>query len=236
MGLKSELRAMRGYFKMSKGKWDEAYPDLEFAYESGTTKPQYLTAYGALLMQKCNYEKCLEVYERAIKHTPEESGFWPSIKCSMITCKYKLGQMDNALEEVAKLYDEYKSSTVYMLYGYLLMKSGELEKALEVNLEGYDYDQEDAAICDNLGQNYYLMENYEEAKKYFDKALRIKFNMVDSCYFLADIFLMEEHYQKAFDLLEEAMEAPFSALTTVTREQIKEKFDFCEKKLKSRMV
>ncbi len=236
MGLKVKFRAMKGYLKMAKGKWSEAEPHLAFAYENGTKKPAYLTAYGALLMQKRDYTKCLEVYERAIKHTPEKSGYLPAIKCSIITCKYKLGEIDNAIEQVKELYDEYRSSTVYMLYGYLLMKSGNLEKALEINLEGYDYDQQDAAICDNLGQNYYLMEDYETAKKYFDKALRIKYNMVDSCYFLADIFLMEEHYQKAFDLLEEAMEAPFSALTTVTKEQIKEKFDFCEKKLKSRIV
>ena len=146
MGFKVNYKGLRGYCEMAKGNKTAAEKDLSWAYENGLEKTAYLTAYGALLMQKRDYEKCLEVYLRALKNTPESSGFMPAIKASIITCRYKLGQSENALEEAENLYNAYKSSTIYMLYGYLLMKAGRLEDALKVNLEGYEYDEEDAAI------------------------------------------------------------------------------------------
>ncbi len=236
MSFKVNYKGLRGYVEMTQGKKDEAEKDLSWAFEHGLTKPAYLTAYGALLMQRRKYEKCLEVYLRALENTPEDSGFMPAIKASIITCRAKLGQNENALEEAKKLYDEYKSSTIYMLYGYLLMQAGQLDEALKVNLEGYEYDEKDASICDNLGQTYYLMGDTENAKKYFTQAIDIKYNMVDSCYFLAEIYLAEDNLKKAYDLLDDAKDAPFSALTTVTREQINEKYELVEKMLKEHVV
>ena len=236
MGFKVNYKGLRGYCEMAKGNKTAAEKDLSWAYENGLEKPAYLTAYGALLMQKRDYEKCLEVYLRALKNTPESSGFMPAIKASIITCRYKLGQSENALEEAENLYNAYKSSTIYMLYGYLLMKAGRLEDALRVNLEGYEYDEEDAAICDNLGQTYYLMGDNENAKKYFEKAVKIKYNLPDSCYYLAEIYIAEDNLKRAYDLLDDAKDAPFSALTTVTREQITEKYEYVEKMLKTHII
>ncbi len=236
MGFKVNYKGLRGYCEMAKGNKTAAEKDLSWAYENGLEKPAYLTAYGALLMQKRDYEKCLEVYLRALKNTQESSGFMPAIKASIITCRYKLGQSENALEEAENLYNAYKSSTIYMLYGYLLMKAGRLEDALRVNLEGYEYDEEDAAICDNLGQTYYLMGDNENAKKYFEKAVKIKYNLPDSCYYLAEIYIAEDNLKRAYDLLDDAKDAPFSALTTVTREQITEKYEYVEKMLKTHII
>lgn len=228
MGFKSDMTGFIGYWKMAKGKKTEAEKYLSKAYSEGITKPAYLTAYGALLMQNQNYEKCLEVYNRALENSPEGSAYMSAIKCSIITCRYKLGQEAEALEEAEKLYEKQKNSTIYTLYGYLLMKAGRFEEALKVNLEGYEYDEKDVAVCDNLGQTYYLMGDTANAKIYFEKAIDIKYNMVDSCYFLAEIYLEEDNLKKAYDLLDDAKDAPFSALTTVTREQIEQKLNEVE--------
>ena len=237
MGFRTNYKGLRGYCEMAKGNKAAAEKNLSWAYEHGLTKPAYLTAYGALLMQQKNYQKCLEVYTRAVQNTPENSGFMPTIKASIITCRYKLGQQDDSiLEDARALYEEHKSSTIYMLYGYLLMRAGKLEEALKINLEGYEYDDKDASLCDNLGQTYYLMGDTENAKKYFTQAVNIKYNMVDSCYFLAEIYMAEDNIKKAYDLLDDAKDAPFSALTTVTREQINENYELAEKILKEHII
>ncbi|MFU0801186.1 MAG: hypothetical protein ACFWUE_11115 [Xylanivirga thermophila] len=68
------------------------------------------------------------------------------------------------LEEVQR---KYNNSRVYGTLGYLLIEKGDLDKALEYNLQALDYDDEDPVILDNLAQTYYFMGDIEKAKKYF---------------------------------------------------------------------
>ena len=65
------------------------------------------------------------------------------------------------LEEIIKTYE---TTTVYGSLGYLLILKGNLENALQFNLKAYEYNPSDKIIQDNLGQNYYLLGQYEKAK------------------------------------------------------------------------
>lgn len=229
MGIKANINAFKGYYNMIKGNRTDAYKYLSEAYKGGVTKPAYLTAYGALLMQEGDFAKCREVFEKALENSYNKPGFIPAITCSIITCRYKMGEKEEALKEAEDFWNDVKNSTTYVLYGYLLMAMGRIEEALKINTEAFEYDDEDVAICDNLGQTYYCLGDKENAKKYFERAVSIKYNMVDSCYFLSQIYIEEGELKKAYNLLEDAKDAPFNALTTVTREELLNAFNEAEK-------
>ncbi len=233
MGFKEKFYGFKGYFALIKGNIEEAEKYLRIAYEAGTTKTAYVMSYGSILMRKQSFAESLEVFNRAKELcTEKEQNYIPMIESNIITCRYRLGELEGALEDVEKLFAENKISITYMLYAYMLMRAGRLDDALKINLEGYEYDEKDVGICDNLGLNYYFLGDKENAKRYFEEALAIKYNMVDSCYYLALIYIEESNLEKAYDLLEEAKEAPFSALTNVTREEINEKYAEVEALLK----
>lgn len=224
MSFKCSLLGLKGHMKMVKGKDAEAEKYLSEAYDLGMTSSTYLFSYGTLLMRKHDYQKCLEVYERAFDNTSESMPYIDVIRCSIITCHYKLGLEEQALKEIEELYNSgARNSTIYMVYGYLLMHAGRYDDALKINLEGLDYDENDIAVMDTLGQTYYRMGDIENAKKYFNMAIEIKYNIVDSCYFMALICMDEGKLLKAKDYLTDIIDAPFSALTTVTREEIQTK-------------
>lgn len=229
MGIKARISAFKGYYCMIKGNRTDAYKYLSEAYDGGVKKPAYLTAYGALLMQEGNFEKCREVFEKALDNSYDKPGFIPAITCSIITCRYKMGEKEEALKEAEELWNDIKNSTTYVLYGYLLMAMGRIDDALKINTEAFEYDDEDVAICDNLAQTYYSLGDMENAKKYFERAVSIKYNMVDSCYFLSRIYIQEGELKKAYNLLEDAKDAPFNALTTVTKEELNRAFDEIDK-------
>lgn len=225
MGFKANFYGLKGYLEMAKNKKEAAERDLSKAYEMGMEKPAYLVAYGSLLMQQGDYIKCKEVYEKAENILGVDVMYYTAIKCSLATCDYKLGNVEKALDEALTVFNEYKNSTTYVIYGYLLMSQGMLERALEVNKEAFEYDPDDVAICDNLGQTYYKLNDMQNAEMYFQKALEIKRGMIDSCYYLALIRLEQGRTDEAFELLDDAMDSGFSALTTVTKDELTQKFN-----------
>ena len=224
MGFLTNFYGFKGYLALARQKKDDAEKYLSKAWDQGLEKTSYLTAYGSLLMQKGEYAKCKEVYEKAFEGLGVNVAYYTAIRCSIITCKYKLGDVEEALVEAKEMYEEMKSGTSFVLYGYLLMDQNRIDEALTVNLEGYEYDPMDVAICDNLGQTYYRMGDMENAKKYFEEAIDIKRDMIDSCYFLALIVLGEGDIKRAYYLLDDAMDSTFSALTTVTRDELEKKY------------
>ena len=109
--------------------------------------------------------------------------------------------------------------------GYLLVQSGNLEKALEYNLEALDYDDEDPVILDNLGQVYYKMDKFDLAKEYFIRAEEEKSDQAVTLYHLGLIYTREENHDLAKEKLEKALSCNITPLSAVTHEDINKALD-----------
>ncbi len=234
MSFAVNFKGFMGYYKLAKKEPEKAKKYFEEAYAKGLSKSGYLTAYASLLMQEQQYEKALEVFQKAYRAVDATAQLKAGIKANLAICYFKQGDKERALELAEEMYDNQRSGTSYVLYGFLLLDAGRTEEALKINLKGYEYDEEDAAICDNLGQTYYAMGDMENAEKFFQKALDEKDDMVDSLYFMAELCCKKEKYDAAREYLEAAKEAPIPALSVITKEMIQQKMDeiepFCTKK------
>lgn len=97
-----------------------------------------------------------------------------------------------------------------------------VEKALAFNLEAVEYDDEDPVCLDNLGQIYYrVMGDRETARKYFDKAHKIKPEQIDTLWFLSRYDLDRGDRAAALEKLKKAAEGRFSPLNYCDRDQVK---------------
>jgi len=134
---------------------------------------------------------------------------------------YKKGNLAHALELLEDLQRGGKSGLLYGTIGYLLVESGDYEKALAYNLEAVDYDDEDAILLDNLAQVYYRLGNDKAAAKpWFDKAHAIKPDQIDTLWFLAQYDLDAGDRPAARDKLERALKGRFSPLNYATKEKV----------------
>ena len=104
MGFLTNFYGFRGYLALARQKRDDAEKYLSKAWDQGLEKTSYLTAYGSLLMQKGEYAKCKEVYEKAFEGLGVNVAYYTAIRCSIITCKYKLGEVEEALVEAKEMY------------------------------------------------------------------------------------------------------------------------------------
>lgn len=97
----------------------------------------------------------------------------------------------------------------------------EIDKALAFVQEGADYDDEDAVCLDNMGQFYYrVLEDKEQAKPWFEKAIAVREGQIDTLWFLSRYDLEAGNQAAAIAKLEKALQGRFSPMNYVTKDQV----------------
>ena len=95
------------------------------------------------------------------------------------------------------------------------------EKAEAFIRSSVEYDEEDPVCLDNLAEFIYRVRGDKEAaKEWFDKAIAIKGNQIDTLYFLSRYDLEAGDKQAALEKLERAAEGRFSPLNYCSKEAI----------------
>jgi tetratricopeptide (TPR) repeat protein len=91
--------------------------------------------------------------------------------------KTPLDSLSENVKQLIPYLSEYtKGSRELNTFGYKLLRSNEIEKALfvfDLNTKMYPYKNN---VYDSLGDAYYTIKNYEESLKNYDKVLELKPN------------------------------------------------------------
>ena len=101
-----------------------------------------------------------------------------------------------------------------------------VEKAEAFIRNSVEYDEEDPVCLDNLGEFLYRVRGDKEAaKEWFDKAIAIKENQIDTLYFLSRYDLDAGDREAAVDKLEKAAGGRFSPLNYCSREMVQQEIE-----------
>jgi len=200
---------------------EKAFKSFEKAYKTGRMSADNKIDYGYFCMREGKYDKAERLFNDALAFQKDE-GVKSRAKTNFAILLWKKGDINSAVEMIAEVYEGYKSSVVYGNYGYLLILNNELEKALEVNLEGYDYDSTNDVICDNLVQNYYMLGNYEESIKYAEEIMEREPASPVPYYNYAKTLIAVGNKEKAGELLKKALQYSFSNLAGITKEDVEQ--------------
>ncbi len=206
----------------AKAAHDEAMKLYQQAFAEGDKTPRYMMAYGVLLMRAREFEKARDMMlatEKVSGITAEEKR---QLRINFAICEWKLGHLDNAIDQMKRAGYDHMNSMIYGSLGYMLIEkareTGDYDEAVQFNAEALDYDDEDAVVLDNMGQLNLAMGEKEKALAYFKKAHEIKPTQVDTLYYLAKMAADDGKPEEAKAHLETALKGNFSALCTTTRE------------------
>ena len=101
-----------------------------------------------------------------------------------------------------------------------------IEKAEAFIRKSVEYDEEDPVCLDNLGEFLYRVRgDRKAAKEWFDKAIDIKENQIDTLYFLSRYDLDAGDREAALEKLEKAVAGRFSPLNYCSREMIRQEIE-----------
>ena len=101
-----------------------------------------------------------------------------------------------------------------------------IEKAEKFIRKSVDYDDVDPVCLDNMGEFLYRVRGDKAAaKEWFDKAVAIKENQIDTLYFLSRYDLEAGNREAAVEKLEKAAEGRFSPLNYCSKEMIQQEIE-----------
>lgn len=216
---RASLYSLRGNKYYAIGDMDTACSWYNKALDSKNCKPRTRISFGYLLLKMGRLEESEKVFSDIAKlklNDADKSQF----KMSYALVKWKSGKLDEAVEMLQEVYNTYKCTTVYESLGYLLLLKGDLDKALEFNMEAYDYNTDDNVISDNLGETYYYIGNYEKSLVIYEKLIPKNPNFPEP-YFHYGLLLKEKgEKEKALSMFEKALTFKQSFLSNLTHEQI----------------
>ena len=217
MGFMGNLAGNKALAAHGKGQYQEALALYQDAYSKGMDKPRLLHGYSVLLIRMNEFDKALEV----LKKLEQQPGLQPKDRVDLhvnyALILWKKGYLDRAMQILEDEFRHLKNGSMYSIIGYLKIEQGDAQEALRFNQEALEYDDSDAVFLDNMGQTYYrLLGDKETAKTYFDKAIAIKPNAIDTNYFLAQYDIECGDLSKAKERLELAAKGIFSPLNYAT--------------------
>ena len=186
MGFIGNLMGNRALAAHGKGEYSKALELYDEAYAKGMTNVRCLRSYSVLLIRFRQFDKALDV----LKQMEKQPGLTPKDKTDIhvnyAVILWQKGHLPRAMEILEDEFRHTQNGTMYSIIGYLKIEMGDAEEAMRFNRLALEYDEEDAVFLDNMGQTYYrLVGDKQEARKWFDKAIAIKPQAIDTNYFLA---------------------------------------------------
>jgi len=97
------------------------------------------------------------------------------------------------------------------------------QKTMDFNMEALDYDDEDSITMDNIAQTYYrVIGDRAAAKEWFEKAIALRPNQLDTLWFLSRYDVEAGDTAAAIEKLETAQAGEFSPLNYATRQMVED--------------
>lgn len=229
----------RGKIADARAKYDEAMRLYDEAYAAGCRKTGILMSYAVLKMRQGEFERARELMKEVSDLDPkmsEDTHFELRINYSI--CLWRLGILDKAIETIEYAGKYRKNGTYYTTLGTFLVEragqTGQFEEAGAFLDLAMDYDDEDAATLDNMGEYNRLLglkakaegDEAEAARlraasqEYFERARKAKPSQVTTLYALAKYAIEDGDNARARELIDKALLHSGSRICPVSREEL----------------
>lgn len=216
---RSTVFANKAMEASNKGDMKEAIRWIEQAVKANGKQPVVMASYAYLLLRDGQIDKA----EKAIKTAEklDKSGqLKTNTRITRSLILWKQGKIDEAIENLEQLQSQIQNTNLYGSLGHLYVERGDLDKALEYNLEAVEYNDTDGVILDNLLTTHIHRQEWEEAEKTLEKLMALSPKFPEAFYHSA---LVKEHRGDLSGALEDcdrALARNFTALNTESREKI----------------
>ena len=220
-----------GSNKYKKNEIDEAYIYFEKAYKIKNSPMKIKLYYIYYLLLRGDLDKSEKLLKQLSgkKLTSDDE---ISIKLNMSIVMWKKNNIDEAVDILMDLYKKYKTTIIYQNLGYFLILQNDYDKALEMNLEAYDYNSSNAGILDNLATNYFMLGEYDKAIKIYEELMLEKPTFPSSYYYYSLTLLHLNKNEEALQNLNQALKCNFTFLSAISKEEIEAKITEVESPIK----
>lgn len=201
---------------------------FEKAYKTGKMKTHHALFYAYLLLRDGRLDKSEKmINDILVERRPDLSRQdYLNAKLNRALIKWKASDIDTAIEMVREIYDEnFRTTAVYGVLGYLYMEKGEYQKAMEINQEAVEYNSDDNIIMDNYALNFLHLGDVKRSEELYLSLLEKNPDFIEPYYNYGTLLegrgdkdMAREYYNKALTYKEKF-------LSTVSHEEIRNRLD-----------
>lgn len=221
---RASMLAAKAQQAAARGDLKTAIRLLAEAVRLNRKQPGIMASYAYLLLKDGQTDKAEEALNAA-RGMKDADKLELNLRITEALIRWKREKPDEAIALLEDLHGRMQNTMLYGCLGYLYLEKGDLDKALAYNLEAYEYNDSDGVILDNLLTTYILREEWEKARETAEKLMNLNPSFPEAFYHAA---LVKEHFgylESAMEHCEWALERPFTALSTESRETIAAKRD-----------
>lgn len=216
---RTRLLCLSARINFRTGKTEKALKLFGIAARLGELDPEDLMYYGYVLLRSGNLSFSRDILTRASLNAKKDS-LKKRIKSMLALLEWKEGNLDLAIELMEDAMVDFKNTNVYQNLGLLYNLKGNGKKALEFNLEAYDYNSEDLVIMDNLAESYALCKNIARAKELYEELLAKEPHFPEPYYSYGLILIEEGEKERGLSLIKESLSKKFSFLSIKSKEEV----------------
>lgn len=196
---------------------------MRSAYKTGKLKPSAQLYYAYIILRNGELDEAETVMNKATvigKHALKEEEL-KACEFNRAIITWKRGDLNSAIMEMEELYSEgYKTRGLYGSLGSFYNLNKEYDKAIELSIEGMDFNPDDLVTQDNLGQAYIGKGMLDEAIAVYDKLLAKVPAFLEAYYNYATIMENRGMLTEAKEYYEKALTYEEKYLSTVTHDEI----------------
>lgn len=205
----------------SKGDTKKAIELFRLAEKVGKLNIGDKMYFGYLLLRSGNLEDARTTLAMASMMYGKEP-IKNRIKAVRALVYWKEGNLDDAIDTLENLIEDFKTTSVYQNLGLFYVLKGNKEKALDFNLEAYDYNCDDLVIMDNLAEAYALCEMFDEAEDMYKKLLEKEPHFPEAYYGYGLLLIQKGEKEKGLSLMKESLDKRFSYLSVMQKEDVED--------------
>lgn len=224
---RGNILASIAQFRYSTGNFESGFKLYKIANKIGKLNFGHSVRYAYLNLKEGYIDEANKLFNLIGmgKLKPNERA---KLKESHALVAWKRGELEDAIEMLEYVHNHYPSTTTYGSLGYMYIHSGDLEKSLAYNLEGYDYNSDNGIIVDNLAFTYLKLKDYENAEKYYKELFELDPTFPEG-YYEYGKYLIETKglREEGIELVKKALDCRFSFLSTITRRDVLDYLEQC---------
>lgn len=225
----AQIYAFKANNAFNKGNVEQAIALLGKAYKTGYAKTEIVTTYGYILLKYGRLEEAVKIFEEQLSSKNLSYNELHNIKSNYALTFWKKGQLDEAISLFEEITPYYKNTNVYGSLGYFYTLKGDLEKALNFNLEAYDFNNTNGVILDNLGQTYFMMGDLVKADEIFQELMKLNPKFAEAYYDYSIVLERMGNKELSIEKLKKALMCKTNYLSAITTEEIQSRLEQMEK-------
>ncbi|OGX09659.1 MAG: hypothetical protein A2Y06_04445 [Omnitrophica WOR_2 bacterium GWA2_37_7] len=163
-----EIYGYLGQLYYSQRKFDRAIEQFENILAVEPSNPDIMYLLGSLYLEAGYYQKGVDIFKVAIEIDPQHDGCLNSLAYVYAENKENLTE---ALELINRALEISPNNGAYFdTLGWIYFKKGDYQRSLDSLIKA-DSVMEDPVIYDHIGDVYFVMNNVDEALKYWKLSL-----------------------------------------------------------------